>query len=67
MEEHIFIPRPDGTAETDGWLMGTGLDSKRKRTQVAVFDANHIADGPLAIASLPYWLPLGFHGNFAAL
>ena len=67
VEEHIFIPRPDGTAETDGWLMGTGLDSKHKRTQVAVFDANHIADGPLAIASLPYWLPLGFHGNFAAL
>ena len=65
VEEHIFIPRPGGTAETDGWLIGTGLNSKRKLTQVAVFNANHIADGPLALARLPYWLPLGFHGNFA--
>ena len=65
-EEHLFVPRPGGTSETDGWLLGTGLDIQRKITQVTIFDAAHLPDGPRAIVRLPYWLPLGFHGNFAS-
>jgi carotenoid cleavage dioxygenase len=33
---------------------------------LSVFDAEHLADGPLAQASLPYVLPLGLHGQFVA-
>jgi len=25
-----------------------------------------VSDGPIVQAALPYWLPLGFHGNFTA-
>ncbi len=65
-EEHLFVSRPGGISETDGWLFGTGLDIHQEITQVAIFDAARLADGPLAIVRLPYWLPLGFRGNFAS-
>ncbi len=65
-EEHIFVPRPGSDSETDGWLLGTALDLERGATQLAVFNAQRIGDGPLAVARLPYSLPLGFHGIYTA-
>jgi all-trans-8'-apo-beta-carotenal 15,15'-oxygenase len=50
----------------DGWLVGTVLDVPAQVTRVGAFDALHLADGPIVSASLPYTLPLGFHGHFAA-
>lgn len=64
VEEHVFVPRPGGSAEDDGWLIGTALDIAERRTRLQVFDAARIADGPLAVARLPYALPLGLHGSF---
>ena len=63
-EEHIFVPRPGASKEADGWVIGTALDLERGITQLAAFDATRIGEGPLAIARLPYTLPLGFHGIF---
>ena len=40
------------------------LDSTRGLSGVAVFDAQHVNDGPVALESLDYPLPLGFHGQF---
>ena len=65
-EEHIFVPRPGAKTEVDGWVIGTALDLKRGITQLSAFDADRISDGPLAIARLPYALPLGFHGIFVS-
>ena len=63
-EEHVFVPRPGAAAEADGWLVGTALDLERGVTRLSVFDAGRIGEGPLAVARLPYPLPLGFHGIF---
>lgn len=63
-EEHVFIPRPGGDGESDGWVMGTSLDFQAGVTRLSVFDAARLREGPLAVASLPYALPLGFHGTF---
>ncbi len=62
-EEHVFVPR-GGEDEDDGWLIGTCLDFRRGVTQLGVFDAKRVAEGPLAVARLPYAIPLGFHGTF---
>jgi len=62
-EEHVYVPRPGGN-EGEGWLLGTHLDAKAGVTRLAVFDALKLSAGPLAVASLPYPLPLGLHGNF---
>ncbi|HEU5134989.1 MAG TPA: carotenoid oxygenase family protein [Steroidobacteraceae bacterium] len=65
-EEHLFVPRPGSSKPADGWLVGTLLDFGRGRSGVAVLDAARVQDGPLAIAWVPYTVPLGFHGWFAA-
>ena len=64
-EEHIVAPNAATAQEGDGWLIGTSLDIDRRVTQVAVFNALHLSDGPIAVARLPYPLPLGLHGTFA--
>ena len=61
-EEHLFVP--SGAREGQGWLVGTSLDCVRAETRVAAFDAEHLEDGPVAMAVLPRALPLGFHGTF---
>jgi all-trans-8'-apo-beta-carotenal 15,15'-oxygenase len=66
VEEHIVVPKPGRTGELDAWLVGTTFDARRQVTRVNVLDARHVADGPIAQATLPYALPLGFHGNFTA-
>ncbi|MCY4396603.1 MAG: carotenoid oxygenase family protein [Rhodospirillaceae bacterium] len=63
-EEHIFVPKPGGRSEDDGWLIGTVLDWKKGVSGLSVFDARAVAAGPVAQAWLPYPLPLGFHGAF---
>ena len=63
-EEHLFVPRPGGRSEDDGWLIGTVLDWKKGVTGLSAFDARAVAAGPIAQAWLPYPLPLGFHGAF---
>lgn len=64
VEEHIVVPKPGARGELDAWLLGTTFDTMRSVTSVNVFDARHVADGPIARAALPYLLPYGFHGNF---
>lgn len=66
LEEHIPIPRPGSTREGDGWLVGCAFNARTGKTEVNVFDAQRLAEGPLATAKLPYAIPLGFHGHFTA-
>jgi carotenoid cleavage dioxygenase len=65
-EEHILIPKPGKSGELDAWVLGTSFDAKRQKTVLNLLDAAHIEAGPIAQATLPYVLPLGFHGNFTA-
>ncbi|MFX8137419.1 carotenoid oxygenase family protein, partial [Acinetobacter baumannii] len=64
--EHVLVPRPGSTREGEGWLVGTGYDLRRRQSFLSVFDAMRLADGPVARAWLPYWVPYGFHGRFDA-
>ncbi len=61
-EEPVFVPRPGGTAEDDGWLVATALDIAAERMTLNVFDAARPDDGPVCTWAAPYALPLGFHG-----
>jgi all-trans-8'-apo-beta-carotenal 15,15'-oxygenase len=66
VEEHVVVPKPGATRETDAWLLGTTFDARRQATVLNLLDMTRIEDGPIAQAVLPYTLPLGFHGNFTA-
>ena len=66
VEEHVMVPKPGQRGELDAWLLGTTFDSRSQTTALNLLDAARIEDGPIAQATLPYVLPLGFHGNFSA-
>jgi all-trans-8'-apo-beta-carotenal 15,15'-oxygenase len=63
VEEFLFVAK--GAGEREGWLMGTTLNLKERRTELHLLDAGRVAEGPVATwrASLP--LPLTFHGTIA--
>lgn len=65
VEEHVFVPARRGAGrEGEGWLVGTGFDLRRRTMVFNVFDAQRLADGPLAQATMPRVMPLGLHGCF---
>ena len=54
---------PAGNGEGEGWVL-TYLWDRNHRTcrPSAVFDAQAMADGPVARVDLPVRVPFGFHG-----
>lgn len=62
--EPAFVPRSPDAREGDGYLMGIVHRGRENRSDLVVFDAGNVADGPLACAELPHRVPYGFHGNW---
>lgn len=63
--EPVFVRRPDGRDEDDGWLLTLVYDAASDRSAVAVLDARDLGRGPLARAWFDHALPFTFHGNFS--
>jgi carotenoid cleavage dioxygenase-like enzyme len=61
-EEPLFIPR--SPSDPGGWLVTTAFNGAAERTELHVFQAEALDDGPVASFACPYALPLGFHGAF---
>ena len=64
VEEPLFIPKPGSSREGEGWILHTALNSRERRTELHVFDALHLSDGPLTAWRLGYSGPFGFHGTW---
>jgi carotenoid cleavage dioxygenase-like enzyme len=62
--EWVMVPRHDGAAEDDGWLLSFVHDLGSGRSELVVLPAADPADGPVARVLLPTRVPLGFHGNW---
>ncbi|HEY5107495.1 MAG TPA: carotenoid oxygenase family protein [Caulobacteraceae bacterium] len=62
--EPIFVPRSADASEGDGWLLSVIFRGETDRSDFAVFDAQDIAAGPVALAKAPRRVPFGFHGNW---
>ena len=62
--EPVFVPRSKGSSEGDGYLVSLLYRGTENRSDLAVFDAQNLSDGPLALANLPHRVPFGFHGNW---
>lgn len=62
--EPVFVPRVDGTAEDDGWLMTFVHDLDREAAEFVVMDAQDLERGYVAQVPLPQRVPFGFHGNW---
>jgi carotenoid cleavage dioxygenase len=62
--EAVFIPRPGGFQEDDGWLLTFVYDTARKISELIVVNAQDLTDEPLARILLPQRVPYGFHGTW---
>ena len=59
--ESPFIPKPDPTAEDDGYVISFVTNEITDKSEVMIFDAQNVDQGPLARIQLPQRVPLGFH------
>ena len=62
--EPVFVPRSRDAAEGDGYLLSVVHRGGENRSDLAIFDAQNLADGTIACAELPHRVPYGFHGNW---
>lgn len=64
--EAVFVPRPDGTAEDDGWLLTFVRDEREQISELVVVDAQHLSAEPVARVLMPQRVPYGFHGTWVS-
>jgi carotenoid cleavage dioxygenase len=62
--EPVFVPRATHSAEGEGYVLTTIYDERRNASHLAILDAQHVEDGPIACAHLDHRVPLGFHGTW---
>jgi all-trans-8'-apo-beta-carotenal 15,15'-oxygenase len=62
VEETIFVPKPNARSERDAWLVGPAINLRAGVTELHVFDAAHVSEGPVATWAADVALPAGFHG-----
>ncbi|MEM6450863.1 MAG: carotenoid oxygenase family protein [Cyanobacteria bacterium P01_D01_bin.105] len=62
--EPLFVARPNGTAEDDGWVILWIYNAAQNRTEIAIFEAQDITAGPVAKLNLKHHVPYGLHGSF---
>lgn len=60
--EPLFVARPHGDSEDDGVLLTVGSARQAESSVLAILDARTMT--PLARATVPSAIPLGFHGSF---
>ncbi len=64
MTEPLFVPRPGGTAEDDGWVLAVTYNAAHHRSDVVILDAQHVERGAIARLHLNHHIPYGLHGCF---
>ncbi|MDY6804267.1 MAG: carotenoid oxygenase family protein, partial [Cyanobacteriota bacterium] len=62
--EPIFVPRPGGAAEDDGWLLMLMYDGANHRSDLVILDAGDLSKEPVARLHLKHHVPYGLHGSF---
>ena len=64
--EPIFIPSSNAQSEDEGYLMSLIYDRSDNKSNLQIFNAQGLTDGPIAKIMLPQRVPYGFHGNWIA-
>jgi carotenoid cleavage dioxygenase len=60
--EPVFVARPGGVDEDDGWLVTFVYDEIEGTSEMVVVDAKNVTAAPLARVVVPARVPYGFHG-----
>jgi carotenoid cleavage dioxygenase len=63
LNECCFAPRCANAPEGSGYLMGVAnRKNEGERADLVILDAEHLADGPVAVVHLPMRIPIQIHG-----
>jgi carotenoid cleavage dioxygenase-like enzyme/acyl-CoA reductase-like NAD-dependent aldehyde dehydrogenase len=65
--EALFVPKPNGDRENDGWLMDIVYDEGSQSSTLRIWDAAAVTTGrtePIARVKMPHRVPYGVHGNW---
>ena len=65
IQEPCFIPKSKDAPEGEGYIVALVDDHVANYSDLCVFDAQHVDEGPLGRAKLPVKLRQGLHGNFS--
>ncbi len=64
--EPVVVPKADGTAEDDAWILTVVYDPATDASELCILDAQDIAGAEVARIQLPQRVPFGFHGNWVS-
>jgi all-trans-8'-apo-beta-carotenal 15,15'-oxygenase len=64
VSEPVLAPRATDDGECDGWTLALVYDERAHASHVAVLDAAHPEDGPVATAHFDHHVPLTLHGTW---
>jgi all-trans-8'-apo-beta-carotenal 15,15'-oxygenase len=64
VSEPIFVPRPNGSGEDDGWVLTLVYDASKHRSDVVILDGRDLNQGPVARLHLKHHIPYGLHGSW---
>jgi all-trans-8'-apo-beta-carotenal 15,15'-oxygenase len=62
--EPTFVPRPNSSAEDDGWLLIVIYNAEYHRSELVILDAQDFTKKPVAKLHLKNHIPYGLHGCF---
>ena len=65
IQEPCFVPRTPDSPEGDGYIIALVDDITNNYSDLAIFEALEIDQGPIGKARLPFRLRQGLHGNWA--
>lgn len=60
-----FKQRVIGNSE-QGWILTVVYDGEQDRSEVWIFDSEHLDEEPVCRLGLPEVIPIGFHGTWKA-
>jgi carotenoid cleavage dioxygenase-like enzyme len=63
--ESIFVPTANSQAEDQGYLLNYIYNAKTEKSDLWVFNAQAISQGPIAQVKFPFRIPYGFHCEWA--
>ncbi|MFW6358528.1 MAG: carotenoid oxygenase family protein [Chroococcales cyanobacterium] len=64
--EAVFAPKPNASAEDEGWLITFVHDEESNQSELVIVDAQNMTAEPVARVIMPQRVPYGFHGIWVA-
>ncbi len=64
LQEPCFVPRSPAAPEGEGYLLAVANRLAESRSDLLIFDAQHLAQGPIATVKLELRLRPALHGNW---